>query len=78
MFLQIINAMFAELILIREVHQKNVVFATIGLFQENWFNFQPYVCNGCHDLLMVSINLNDIAVNDIIVVMFLELAKVTL
>ena len=36
----------AGLILIREVHQKNVV----SIFQENWFNFQPYVCNGCHDL----------------------------
>ena len=25
------------------------------------FTFQPDVCNGCHDLLMMSINLNDIA-----------------
>ena len=25
------------------------------------FKFQPNVCNRCHDLLMMSINLNDIA-----------------
>ena len=24
--------------------------------------FQPYVCNKCHDLLMMSINLSDIAI----------------
>ena len=26
------------------------------------FKFQPNVCNRCHDLLMTSINLNDIAI----------------
>ena len=26
------------------------------------FNFKPIVCNGCHDLLMMSMNLSDIAV----------------
>ena len=30
---------------------------TIGIF-----NFQRYICNGCHDVLMMSINLNDIAI----------------
>ena len=25
------------------------------------FNFQPDACNGCHDILMMSMNLNDIA-----------------
>ena len=30
-------------------------------FVDNGFKFEPYVCNGCHDMLMMSINLNDIA-----------------
>ena len=27
------------------------------------FKFRAYVCNRCHDLLMMSMNLNDIAIN---------------
>ena len=26
------------------------------------FNFQDYVCNGCHDLTMLSVNISDIAI----------------
>ena len=47
------------------------------------FKFQQYVCNDCHDLLMM--NLNNIDVLNIkninmlvIVAIFMELAKVTL
>ena len=29
------------------------------------FKFQPNVCNRCHDLLMMSINLSDIAILNI-------------
>ena len=29
-------------------------------FLNKGFKFQPYVCNRCHDLLMMSINLSDI------------------
>ena len=29
------------------------------------FKFQPNVCNGCHDLLMMSINPSDIAISNI-------------
>ena len=29
------------------------------------FKFQPNVCNRCHDLLMISINLSDIAILNI-------------
>ena len=34
-------------------------------FLNKEFNFQPYVCNRCHDLLLISINLSDIAVLNI-------------
>ena len=26
------------------------------------FNFQPYACNGCHDVLMMSMNISDIVI----------------
>ena len=29
------------------------------------FKFQPNVCNRCHDLLMISVNLSDIAILNI-------------
>ena len=34
-------------------------------FLNKGFKFQTNVCNGCHDLLMVSINLSDIAILNI-------------
>ena len=33
-------------------------------FLSKGFNFQPFVCNKCHDLLMMSINLSNIATLD--------------
>ena len=37
-------------------------------FVDKGFNFQPYICSGCHDVLVKSMNLSDIAtlkINDI-------------
>ena len=31
-------------------------------FLNKGFKFQPYVCNRCHDLLMMSMNFSDIAI----------------
>ena len=31
-------------------------------FFNHGFNFQDYVCNGCHDLTMLSFNISDIAI----------------
>ena len=33
-----------------------------GYFLNKGLKFQLYVCNGCHDILMMSVNLNEIAV----------------
>ena len=33
-----------------------------GYFLNKGFKLQQYVCNGCHDLLMMSINLSDIVI----------------
>ena len=34
-------------------------------FLDMKFKFQPYVCNGCHDVLMMSVSLNNIAILNI-------------
>ena len=31
-------------------------------FFDHGFKFQDYVCNGCHDLTMLSVNISDIAI----------------
>ena len=44
------------------MHQKDVIFAIIGIFQIKGFNFEPYVCNGCHNLMQKDMNFNDFAI----------------
>ena len=48
-------------------------------FLHKGFKFQPNVCNGCHDLLMMSMNLSDSAILNIkvliIALLLVELAK---
>ena len=51
-----------ELILIKPIHQKIVIFVTIGIFLNDGFKFQPNVFNGCHDVLMISMNLSNITI----------------
>ena len=51
-----------QLILIREMHQKSVIFVTIDTFLDKEFKFEIYVCNGCHNELMMYKNLCDIAI----------------
>ena len=65
MFIRIIKTLYydridvlKELIFIKQVHQKRVIFV---YFLNNSFKFQPDVCNRCHDLLMMSINFSDIS-----------------
>ena len=48
--------------LIKQANQKSAIFVTIGIFLNKGFKFQPNVCNRCHDLLIMSINLSDIAI----------------
>ena len=48
----------------KPVHQKSVVFH-YWYFLNYSFKLQPSVCNRCHDLLMMSISLNDIAILNI-------------
>ena len=45
-----------ELMSIKRVHQRNVIFITIG------FKYEPYLWNGCHDLMQKAISFNDVAI----------------
>ena len=41
-----------ELMLIKRVHQKSMIFVTIDIFLNYSFMFQQNDCNRCHDLLI--------------------------
>ena len=53
------------LMLMRQVHQKSVIFVTNCFFFNYSFKCQPNACNRCHDLFIMSINLSDIAILNI-------------
>ena len=53
-----------ELIVIKQINQKSMIFATIDLFLDKGFKFQPDVCNRCHDVLM-SLDLSNIGILNI-------------
>ena len=55
-----------ELMLIKQANQKNPIFVTICIFLNKDFKLQPSVCNRCQDLLIMSMNLRDIAILNII------------
>ena len=42
-----------------------MIFVTIGIFLIKGFKFQPNVCNRCHDLLIMSVDIRDIAILNI-------------
>ena len=48
--------------LIRQVHQRSVLLATIAIFLNKGFKLQLNECSGCQDVLMISMNLSDIAI----------------
>ena len=55
-----------ELMLIKQLHQKSHYLPlSLLVFLKYNFNFQPNVCNRCHDLFMMSINLSEIVILNI-------------
>ena len=48
------------LMLIKQVDKRSAISFTIGSFKDKGFQTQLNVCNGCHDLLMLSVNVKDI------------------
>ena len=53
-----------ELMLLKQVHQECDI-CHYWYFLNYGFTFQPNTCNRCHDLLMMSMNLRDIAILNI-------------
>ena len=50
-----------ELMLIRQTDKKSAIFFSIDIFINKGFKFQQNICNRCHYLLMMSMNLSNIA-----------------
>ena len=48
------------MILLKVTTAKNVLFGNFVF--NHWFSFQDYLCDGCHNLTMLSVNIIDIAI----------------
>ena len=50
-----------DLILIKQMHQKNVIFVITSILDKG-FKYESYLCNGCHDLMQKAMNFNHVAI----------------
>ena len=48
---------YRELMLIKQMHQKNVIFTLIGILK-----YEPYLCNDCHYLIQKAMIFNNVAI----------------
>ena len=48
--------------LIRHIHQKNEIFVIFLFFLVKGFKSEPYLCNGCHNLMQKSMTFSDITI----------------
>ena len=44
------------------MHQKCVIFVIYWYFLDKNFKWEPYLCNGCHDLMQKALNFNDVVI----------------
>ena len=58
------------LTLIRQVHQRSVLFVTICIFLDKGFKSQSSSCNSCHNVLIMSIDINDTVILNLLSVDF--------
>ena len=49
------------LMLIKQIYQNNVISVTIGI-KNIGFKYEPYLCNGCHNLMQKAMVFNNIAI----------------
>ena len=47
--------------LIKQVHRKNSIYH-FWYFEDSCFKYEPYLCNGCHDLMQRVMRFNDVAI----------------
>ena len=52
-----------KLMLIKQIYRKNVIYVTIGIFKFIGFQYEPYLCNCCHDLMRKAMSFNNVAVS---------------
>ena len=45
--------------LIKQVHQKNVIFVFFGILKILVFKYELYLCNGYHDLIQKAMSFNE-------------------
>ena len=50
------------MILIKQMHQKSVIFLIDYNFLDKDFKYESYLFNGCHDLMQKTMTFNDIAI----------------
>ena len=51
-----------ELMLIKQVCQNNLIFCHYWYFKDIGFKYEPYLCNGCHDLMQKAMSFNNVAI----------------
>ena len=50
-----------ESMLIKQMHQNNVIILN-RFFKDIGFKYEPYLCNGSHDLMQKAMSFNDVAI----------------
>ena len=48
--------------LIKQVNQRNVIFVTIDILKILVFRYEPYLCNGCDNLMQKAMIFNNVAI----------------
>ena len=48
--------------LIKQMHQKNVIFVTFGILKILVLGMNRIFCNDCHDLMQKAMSFNDVAI----------------
>ena len=48
--------------LIKQIYQKNVIFATIGILKILVLNMSLILCSGCYDLMQEAMSFNNVAI----------------
>ena len=56
--------MFLKVLILKNVmkHRENVVYASFIIFLNKNFNYQMYLCNGCHDISTKATSMQNLAI----------------
>ena len=50
------------MIQIKQVHQKKINICHYWYFLDKNFNYEQYLCNGCHDLMIKAMSFKNVAI----------------